>query len=270
MANDRLPKAGASLPACPAPLSVSDTGVAGVDPQLVIVTKSGGPATRNFTCYADKPSTYSEYLAKLADVEELWWGDLFYDAAGFPTFDLTFQDPYQDYAQTTRKIVTFKEYFEVPTPGAAPAARYKVLSDTGNPPFAYVERTNVVGGAAPDACSGGFANKDYSATYNFLMCAEGGAAPVPAPAAPAVVATPPSTPAPAPAVPAVVASPPPSPAPAPVPAPAAAPVPPPSPSASPAVVVASPPPAAPASGSAAAALSAAGAALAAVAAAALA
>jgi hypothetical protein len=202
-------------------------------------------------------------LAKVADTEGLWWGDLYY-ATGFPTFDLTFQDPYQDYAQSTRKIVAFKEYFEIPNPGAAPSARYKVMSDSGSawsPPFAYVERTNVVGGATPESCSGQLANKDYTATYNFYMCKEGAVAPVPAPI---VVASPP---------PVVVASPPPSPVVV-APSPAVVAVTPPSPteqpSPSPTVVASSPPPPVPASGAAAVALSAVGAAFAALAAVALA
>lgn len=263
LANDRLPKPNATLPACPATLSNVNTGVDGVEPELTLQTKLG--ATRNFTCYAEKPSTYSEYLAPLKDVEELWRGTLFYDAAGFPTFELTFMDPYEDFIESTRTIVAFKEYFEIQNPGAAPSARYKVMSDTGSswsPSFTYIERTDVVGGATPDSCSGSFANKEYSATYKFYMCQDGAAvAPVPAPVVPSP--------------PVVVASPPPSPVVAPLPSPAVVAVPPPSPEASPAplspspspiVVTTSPSPSTPASGAATVALSAVGAALAAVAA----
>jgi hypothetical protein len=206
-------------------------------------TKPTGVSTRNFNCFGGVPKTYSEYSAELNQEEGLWDGNLNYDANGFPTFTLTFQDPYEDYFKTSRTIVTFKEFAEVPspTPGATPWARYKVMSDTGNPPFSYVERTQTTGGAMPSTCPSGadVAKVPYTAMYNFYMCNEGAVAPV-APIVPSVPVLPVLSPSPAmvptaaaPA-PAVVAAP--VPAPDPVVVPAVAPI------ASPVIAVTSPSP----------------------------
>jgi hypothetical protein len=182
-------------------------------------TKPTGGSTRNFNCFDGVPKTYSEYTAELNQEEQLWNGDLYYDANGFPTFTLTFQDPYEDYFKTNRTVVTFKEFVEVPssTPGATPWARYKVMSDTGNPPFSYVERTQTVGGAMPSSCKDGadIERVSYDAMYNFYMCNEGAPAPM-APIVPAIVPSPSPSPAMVPTaaapVPAVVAPPVPAPA----------------------------------------------------------
>ncbi|KAG7672920.1 hypothetical protein Ndes2526B_g08553 [Nannochloris sp. 'desiccata'] len=199
LANDRLPKDSSSLPECPPNLPVTETGVPGLKPMIDVRTRPSGISTRNFNCFGGVPKTYSEYSAELNQVEQLWKGDLYYDVNGFPTFALTFQDPYQDYIRTNRTVVTFKEFVEVPspTPGAAPWARYKVMSDTGNPPFSYVERTNTGGGAMPSSCKGGadIAKVSYNATYNFYMCNEAPAVPV-APIMPAVPDLPSPSPSP--------------------------------------------------------------------------
>jgi len=180
LANDKLPKDSNSLPECPPNLPVTETGVPGLKPMIDVRTKRSGIATRNFNCFNDVPKTYSEYSAELNQVEQLWKGELYYDVNGFPTFALAFKDPYQDYITTNRTIVTFKEFVEVPssTPGASPWARHKVMSDTGNPPFSYVERADTEGGAMPSSCKGGTdMNVPYNATYNFYMCNEAPAVP---------------------------------------------------------------------------------------------
>ena len=145
-------------------------------------TRPSGISTRNFNCFGGVPKTYSEYSSELNQVEQFWKGDLYYDVNGFPTFALVFQDPYDDYFKTNRTIVTFKEFVEVPSPiaGDAPWARYKVMSDTGNPPFSYVERLNTQGGAMPSSCKNGadVERVPYNATFNFYMCNEGPAVPV--------------------------------------------------------------------------------------------
>lgn len=180
--NDKLPQSLSDVPVCPNPPPVTTSSLPGVDPQLVIGTNPN-KATRNFTCVGDLPSSYSDYLATLSDVGGNWWGQLFYDSNGFPTYSFVWQNPFEDYKQYPRTITTFKEYVEIPSPdGGAPWARYKVMKDTGNPPFAYVERANTVGGAPPGDCG----NKDavqvpYTATYNFYMCRDTATKPVAAP-----------------------------------------------------------------------------------------
>lgn len=218
MANDRLPNP-ATLPTCPTLLPSTDTSVPGVNTYAVLATNPN-QATRNFDCVGDVPATYSEYTASLSDAPGLWWGNLTYDSNGFPTYNLVFQDEYDDYKQYPRTVVTFKEFTEVPSPtGAAPWARYKVMSDTGSPPMSYVERTKTTGGVPPANCSGQASVQiPYSATYNFYWCKEDAAAPSPAPVAlspPMMmmsppVAVPPSPTAavpPSPSMPVVVPSP---------------------------------------------------------------
>lgn len=174
----------------------------GVD-DIVLLNTDPGKAFRNFTCMGSVPGTYSEYMSRVSDVAGLWWADLFYDANGFPTYNMVFQDPYDDYKQYPRTVVTYKEFVEIPSPtGAAPWARYKVMSDTGAVKLAYVERFNTVGGNAPGSCGDKFeVSVPYTADYRFYWCREGAvfASPSPAPAGsppPTVAAVPPKQPTP--------------------------------------------------------------------------
>jgi hypothetical protein len=171
------------VPNCPTFLPVTDTGVPDVQPQAVLEINKG-KGFRTFACVGDKPM-YSEYTARLGDITGNWWGDLYYDPSGFPTYNLTWQDPYDNWKQYPRDVITYKEFVEIPASNAsdAPWARYKVMSDTGKPPLAYIERAETVGGGAPTSCE----NKDsvtvpMFAHYRLYACKE--AAPTPPPGLP--------------------------------------------------------------------------------------
>ena len=145
-------------PECPELIPVTETGLPGLDPKVVLYTNKNS-GLRTFTCSSNRPNPYSEYTAKLGDNEGSWWGEMYYDDNGFPTYNLTWQDPwnYDEYGNKKlypRSIVTFKEFIESESlNGSAPWARYKVLSDTGSPPVAYVERAKTEGGATPPDCN---------------------------------------------------------------------------------------------------------------------
>lgn len=175
------------LSVCPISPPVTSTNLPGISPWVVIQTKAG-QAFRNFTCLGGAPATYTTYQAELADTLGLWSGKLFYDSNGFPTYNLVFQDPYNDFLQHPRTIVTYKEYIEIPNPnGTVSAARYKVLSDTASPPFSYIERTQTTGGIPPAPCASPTIAVEYTAIYNLYMCRDpsqitGSPAPAPSPA----------------------------------------------------------------------------------------
>jgi hypothetical protein len=167
-----------------------------------MVTLKTRGAKRTFLCdAAGLPAPYSEYSAELVDEAVLWKGTESYDADGFPTLALEWKDDRDDYKPYPRTIKLSKEFAEVPSPaGAAPWARYRVASDTGAVPYAFVERRETVGGAKPVTC-GAVMELDvpYEAVYRLYTCNAGGAAAAAAADAPKPAAAPaaaPPTPAP--------------------------------------------------------------------------
>ena len=206
--NNDLPTKENELATCPDPIPVTTTGVPGVsDDDRLELTTQQSTGTRTFDCLGDKP-TYSEYKAKISDIKGDWWGEMYYDENGFPIFELNWLDPYSGSNKiASRKVVTFKEFVEIPSPdGAAPWARYRVLSDDGKPlPFKYVERAFTRGGEAPASC-GGLSKVEvpFQAYYYFYLCKdpkkEAEISPVLEPASPEPVTPSPEpvTPSPAP------------------------------------------------------------------------
>ena len=208
---------GDELPECPAVPPVTSTDLPGLTPQVVLETK-GATGERTFTCSGDVPNVYSEFSVEFTEPRANWFGGLAYDANGFPTYTIKWQDEYNDYKEYPRVIQTFKEFVEKPSPlpNTVSWARYKVLSDTGLVPFSYIERADTAGGAPPATCGGKATVKvPYTANYKFYACKE---APAPKPS-PAAKLSPPAPASPAP-VPEPVLSPPAAAAPEPTPAPA--------------------------------------------------
>lgn len=174
--NNGLPTKENELATCPDPMPVTTTGVPGVsDDDRLELTTQQSTGTRTFDCLGDKP-VFSEYKAKISDIKGDWWGEMFYDENGFPVFELNWLDPYSGSNKiASRRLVTFKEFVEIPSPeGAAPWARYRVLSDDGKPlPFKYVERAFTKGGEAPTSC-GGLSKVEvpFEAYFYFYLCKE--------------------------------------------------------------------------------------------------
>jgi hypothetical protein len=172
--NNDLPTKENELATCPDPIPVTTTGVPGVsDDDRLELTTQQSTGIRTFDCLGDRP-TYSEFKAKISDIKGDWWGEMYYDENGFPIFELNWLDPYSGSNKiASRKVVTFKEFVEIPSPdGAASWARYRVLSDDGKPlPFKYVERAFTKGGEAPPSC-GGLAKVEvpFQAYYYFYLC----------------------------------------------------------------------------------------------------
>lgn len=165
--------------------------------------------TRNFTCTNNQLNDgYSEASAKVDDNTPNISGDFFYDSIGFPTFTL---DVGGSSKFVPRKIVLFKEYLETPSPSGPnvyPWARWKVLSDTGSPPFAYVERRDTTEGGLPaSTCTGPTATSPFGGKFNFYACNPPGVSPPLPKSPPAVRASPPVVPVPSTEAASIVATP---------------------------------------------------------------
>lgn len=204
--NNNLPTLEKDLPICPDPISVTTTGVPGVsDDQRLEISTRKGKSFRTFKCLGDVPTSYSEYEAEISDIKGDWWGKLYYDGNGFPTFELNWVNP-NNKKYIKRKIVTRKEFTEMPSPtGDAPWARYPVYSDEGQPQFRYVERAVTRGGVPPASCEGkATLSVPYEAYYYFYLCRDAKVQteePATSPVVPVVPPPSPVVPPPTPVVP---------------------------------------------------------------------